>query len=209
MSIQTAAGWAGGVFLWSGALIYILKGNVSTNLIPWIIWAVAALFSAVSTLAADGFSQQTIIFGVTALIYSTVVFTQWRKCPWGVIPKWQKLALPLLFVSPIISWVLSPTVGISLQITFSWITAAAFCQTSAQGKTRESTAAWVLHGIGCMGLLAANPFTSSSWMLPGSALMVCLVCITAIRLGKRKASLFTDLPQGLPNDTADSIILSP
>lgn len=172
--------------LWGGAAIYILAKPTSINPVPWIVWSAACLIAAVNTAVEEGFSGQALVFAGSGIFFLAVVLRRIRVLVWRTLPSWQKIALPLLIASPVVTVWTSPLAGILLQSVFGWVTAAAFIQTAASGLSRDPISAWWIQLLGCVSLLLANDFVTWSWVLPLNSSLLTAACLSAIYLGKSR-----------------------
>lgn len=174
---------ASALCLWGGGLVYLLRRQLQINPIPWLIWGVASIIASLNTAVSDGLTQQVYIYAGGGLIFLAVAAKHYKYSSWDKVPLWQKQALPLLLISPLVSIWTSPTMGIALQIGFSWITAATFMQTAVSGVSRDPLIAWWIELTGCVLLLYANKLESTSWLLPLNSALVTVACIASIYLG--------------------------
>lgn len=178
---QIAAAWLAPVFMWGGTLIYVAKGGLTINPVPWLVWTAAAVIAAFNTICVErGLSPQSTTFIGCAVLYLLVIFRHRKRIVGRGLPTWQKAALPLLMLSPVITLAASPTTGILLQVAFSGVTAWAFCQTVLGGLSRESAAGWGVEAAGCgfLSLSTIQHFPQNLYPLASFFLSVaCLGCI--------------------------------
>jgi hypothetical protein len=194
--------------LWGGAVVYVASRPTRINPVPWVVWSVASVVAAVNTWAEEGLSGQAIVYAVTGACFAAVVIRRRRVLGWEGLPRWQRLALPLLVLSPIVTLGASPVVGMSFQVVFSWVTAASFVQTAASGYSRDPVSAWWVELAGCLLLLAANRMETWSWLLPLNSAAVSAACLAAIYFGRRTPAS-SPLAPALSKNPAPSPSASP
>lgn len=134
----------------------------------------------------EGFSRQALIYAVTGILFLAVVGRRWNFLSWGTLPRWQKIAMPMLLASPILAVGASPLAGMVVQVVFSWSTAVAFMETASKGYSKDPVAAWWIELAGCLLLFASNGWESRSWILPLNSSAVTGACIVAIYAGRKR-----------------------
>jgi hypothetical protein len=174
--------------LWGGAAVYIFAPVTRLNPVPWIVWAMASFVAAVNTWAQEGHSGQSFVYATTGVFFLAVVLRRHRALGWEGLPVWQRWALPLLLMSPLVTFWASPLAGMSFQVLFAWATAASFMQTAASGYSRDPLSAWWVELLGCLLLLAANQMETWSWLLPLNSAAVSAACLGSVYVGRSLSS---------------------
>ena len=183
--IQRWAGWAAPWFMCGGTAVYIIKKDLEINVVPWLVWTAAVGIAAFNTIYVErSLSVQSSTFLLLTFMYPAVILRHRKKLIFAALPAWQKAVLPLLIASPAISMFGAPFWGILAQVTFSSITAAAFCQTALRGQSKESVLGWAIEttGGGLLALAVFQNFPQSLYAI--SSFLISISCLASILIGR-------------------------